>query len=243
MLTHLRQKPRYNGGMATADLFPPGQRPYTDREEIWHAVTHGAAIPFAVLGLVLLILKAEGATQTGAAAVYGASAVIVYLASTLYHATFRTSWHGTFRTFDHVAIYLKIAGTYTPLTLLVLPGATGIALLSVVWLLAAAGIALKIARRSLPPTVAADRLSLGFYLVMGWLGVVLLGPLWAALDTFDFALLVSGGLLYSAGAAVYARQAMIYNHLAWHLFVLAGSACHFALVWRLIGAPMPDLAL
>ena len=238
----MTRKTRYMLGMASADLFPPGQRPYTDREEIWHAITHGAAIPFAVLGLVLLILKAEGATQVSAAAVYGASAVIVYLASTLYHATHRTSWHGTFRTFDHVAIYLKIAGTYTPLTLLVLPGATGIALLSVVWLLAAAGIAVKLARRHFPPTVAADRLSLGFYLGMGWLGVLLLGPLWSAMGSAEFALLLAGGFFYTVGAGVYSRQAMIYNHLAWHLFVIAGSACHFALVWRLLGVPMPELA-
>ena len=237
----MTQRTRYPQGMASADLFAPGQRPYTDREEVWHAVTHGLAVPFAVLGLVLLILKAEGAAQTGVAAVYGASAVIVFLASTLYHATFRTSWHGLFRTFDHIAIYLKIAGTYTPLTLLVLPGATGIALLSVVWLLAAAGIAIKLACHNLPPTVTADRISLAFYLAMGWLGVFLLGPLWSALDVADFALLVGGGLLYSGGAAVYARQAMIYNHLAWHLFVIAGSVCHFILIWRLLGAPMPEL--
>ena len=242
LLPHMTRRARYMFRMATADLFPPGQRSYTDREEILHAATHGAAVPFAILGLVLLILKAEGIAQTSAAAIYGASAVIVYLASTLYHATHRTSWHGAFRTFDHVAIYLKIAGTYTPLTLLVLPGATGIALLSVVWLLAAAGIAVKLARRHLPPTVAADRVSLGFYLGMGWLGVVLLGPLWSAMGSAEFALLLGGGFFYTVGAGVYSRQAMIYNHLAWHLFVIAGSACHFALVWRLVGAPVPELA-
>ena len=241
MLTPLRQKPSYNRHMASADFFAPGQRPYTDREEILHALTHGIAVPVAVLGLVLLLLRADGVAQQSAAAVYGASVVIVYLASTLYHALHRTVWHRTFRTLDHVAIYLKIAGTYTPLTLLVLPGATGIGLLSVIWLLAAAGIAIKLARHGRPDTAAADRLSLWFYLGMGWLGVVLIGPLWAALGPAEFALLIAGGVLYSAGAAVYARQSMIYNHLAWHLFVIAGSTCHFVLVWMLLGAPVPEL--
>ena len=227
---------RYPGDMATADLFPPGIRPYTDREEVLHALTHGAAVPVAALAAVALLTRAEGGAQVTAAAIYGASMVALYLASTLYHATWRTDRQGLFRTIDHAAIYVKIAGTYTPMTLIALPPGPGISLLSAIWLLAAAGIATKLARHGRPADIVGERLSLACYLAMGWVGVLAIGPIFTALGPAGFAWLMAGAGCFTVGAAIYAQQRWQYNHLAWHLFVLAGSACHFVMVWRVIGA-------
>lgn len=221
--------------MATADLFAPGIRPYTDREEVLHALTHAAGVPLALAGLILLIGRAQGGVETAAAAVYGASVVAVFMASTLYHASWRSDWQGLFRTIDHAAIYLKIAGTYTPMTLIVMPTGPGLAVLCVIWTLAAAGIAVKLARHGVPPGRVGERLSLVFYLAMGWVGVVVIVPLFAALGPAGFAWLMSGAAFYTLGAAVYAQHRLHYNHLAWHMFVLAGSGCHFVMIWRILG--------
>lgn len=221
--------------MATADFFAPGIRPYTDREEVLHALTHGAAVPVAVMAATLLLLRAEGGAQVTSAAIYGASMVALYVASTLYHATWRSQRQALFRTIDHAAIYLKIAGTYTPMTLIALPPGPGIALLSVIWLLAAGGIGVKLARRGRPADVVYERLSLAFYLAMGWVGILAIGPIFAALGPGGFAWLMAGAGCFTVGAAIYAQQRWVYNHLAWHLFVLAGSACHFVMVWRVMG--------
>lgn len=222
--------------MATADLFPQGIRPYTDREEVLHALTHGAAVPLAAFGAALLTLRAEGGRELAAAAVYGAAMVALFLASTLYHATWRTERQGLFRTLDHAAIYLMIAGTYTPMALVALPRGTGIALLAVIWLLAAAGIATKLARHGRPSDIVGERLSLACYLGMAWIGVVAIVPIFAALGPASFAWLMAGAASYTIGAAVYAQHQWPYAHLAWHLFVLGGSACHFVTVWRVLGA-------
>ncbi len=211
-------------------------RAYTAREELLHATTHGAAVPVAALGLVLLLLRAEGATQVVAAAIYGATLVALYLASTLYHATWRTAWHGTFRTLDHAAIYLKIAGTYTPMALIALPRGPGIALLAVIWLLAAAGVAVKLARHGRPAGARGERWSLAFYLGMAWVGALAIVPIHAALGPANFAWLMAGAASFTLGAAVYAQHRWRYTHVAWHLFVLGGSACHFVMIWRVMGA-------
>ena len=235
--TERQSAPRTSSGMATADLFAPGQRAYSDREEALHALSHGAAIPVLLVGAWLLIARAEGAREVAGAAAFGLSAVAVYLASTLYHASWRsTPWQRLFRMLDHAAIYLKIAGTYTPLALLALPWATGTALLAGIWGLAAAGIGVKLWRYHAPAHRTADWLSLAFYLAMGWCGLLVLAPLWHTLAPAQMGLLLGGGLAFTAGAGVYAMHWLPYTHLVWHLFVMAGTACHFALVWTLIAA-------
>ena len=222
--------------MATADLFAPGIRPYTDREEVLHALTHGAAVPVAALGAVLLLIRAEGGAQVASAAIYGASMIAVYLASTLYHATWRSARQGLFRTLDHAAIYLKIAGTYTPMAIIALPPGTGTALLATVWLLAAAGIAVKLVRHGQMPCILGERLSLACYLAMAWVGIVAIVPIFAALGPATFGWLMAGAACFTIGAAIYAQHRLHYSHVAWHVFVLAGSTCHFVMVWRVMGA-------
>lgn len=223
-------------GMATADLFPPGQRAYSDREEVLHALSHAVGVPLALWGLWLLLTRAEGGAEITGAAAFGLSAVAVYLTSTLYHATWRsTPWQRLFRMLDHAAIYLAIAGTYTPVLLIALPGAAGAAMLVLIWGLAAAGIAVKVARYRAPAARRSDRLSLIFYLGMGWCGLLVLWPLWAELGPVGFAWLLGGGLSFTVGAGVYAMHHLRYTHLVWHVFVMGGTACHFVLVWRLLG--------
>ncbi|WP_158259325.1 PAQR family membrane homeostasis protein TrhA [Hasllibacter halocynthiae] len=221
--------------MANADFFPPGHRRYTAREEVLHALSHGIGVPLGIAALVVLVLRAEGGVAVSTAAIYGASVIAVYLASTLYHATFRTRWQGFFRTMDHAAIYLKIAGTYTPLALLALPPTTGIVLLTVVWTLAVTGIATKVWNRNLPAAARAERLSLLFYLGMGWAGVFAVWPLWQTLGPVGFAWLLGGGFCFTVGAWIYSMHERMYSHLWWHVFTMAGSACHFVLIWRVLG--------
>ena len=229
-----RRKPVSFPSMATAEFFPPGHRPYTDREEVLHALSHGLAIPLGVAALVVLVIRAEGAVAVSTAAIYGASVIAVYLASTLYHATFRSRWQAFFRTVDHAAIYLKIAGTYTPIALLALPPTTGIVLLTVVWTLAVTGIAVKVWKRNLPAEAKAERLSLIFYLGMGWAGVFAVWPLWQSLGPAGFGWLLAGGACFTVGAWIYSMHERMWSHLWWHVFTMAGSACHFVLIWRVL---------
>ena len=201
---------------------------YTPGEELANSLTHGVGALLAVGGLAWLVTLAAlrgDAWHVVACSVYGAAMVVLYTASTLYHAIPAPRVKQALRVFDHASIYLLIAGTYTPLTLISLRGPWGWSLFGTVWGLAVVGIVLALA---FPGRWRA--LSLALYVAMGWAVVVATGPLLAALPTGGLVLMLAGGLAYTGGLGFYAWRRLPYGHAVWHLFVLAGSAFHFAAV-------------
>lgn len=196
---------------------------YALGEEIANAVTHGLGAAAAIVGLTLLLAKGIpvlSGWEIAAVSVYGASLVLLFLASTLYHAIPHPKARHILRRIDHGAIYVLIAGTYTPFMSIALQSTAAHVLLGVVWSLAVAGILFKI--------FFIDRfewLSLSTYLMMGWLAVFVIYELQRALPEPGFALLLAGGLCFTLGAVFYALK-FRYTHAIWHLFVLAGAACH-----------------
>ena len=199
-------------------------------EEIANSVVHGVGAALAVAAVPLLVVSAVsrgGAAQVTANAIFGATLVLVYLSSTLYHALARNRAKKVLRVIDHAAIYLLIAGTYTPFTVGVLRGAWGWALFGVVWGLAVTGVALT---GSLG--VRLPRLSTAVYVAMGWLIVVAIKPLVSQLPAAGLGWLLAGGVAYTGGVVFYAWQRLRFHHAVWHLCVLAGSACHFVAVIR-----------
>ena len=204
-------------------------RPQSLGEEIANSVSHGAGFLASVAALPLLVVagaRRHDPWQVVAGAVYATTLVLLYGASTLYHAVpARSHAKHVLRVVDHGAIYLLIAGTYTPFALGALRGPWGWSLLGVIWSLAIAGIALKAGLGFRYP-----RLSTAVYLLMGWLVVVAARPLAIAVGSRGLAWLLAGGVLYTAGVLFYTRRRMRYGHLVWHLFVLGGSACHLVAV-------------
>jgi len=198
-------------------------------EELANSVSHGLGFLAALMALPVLVV---GAVPHGAAAIVGASVfaatmALLYLASTLYHALAPNRAKRVFQILDHAAIYLLIAGTYTPFTLGVLRGPWGWTVFGCIWALAVGGIALKAVGG-----VRYPRLSTGLYVVMGWLVLVAAKPLWHAMPGWGLFWLVAGGVAYTAGVGFYAADRMRYAHFVWHLFVLAGTACHVIAVLR-----------
>ena len=198
-------------------------------EEIANSVTHGVGALAAVAALPLLIVLAlpRGVPAVVGSAVFGATMILLYVTSTLYHALARNRAKKVFRVLDHSAIFLLIAGTYTPFTLGVLRGAWGWTLFGVIWALAATGVALTGALG-----VRLPRLTTGIYIAMGWLVLVAIRPLMQHLPRPGLVWLVAGGVAYTAGAVFYAWTRLRYHHAVWHLFVLAGSCCHCVAVAR-----------
>jgi hemolysin III len=195
------------------------------REEIFNSVTHGAGAILSVAFLTLLVIFASlhgSARHVVGCSVFGASMVLLYTASTLYHSARSSRLKHIFKTADHACIFLLIAGTYTPFTLVTLQGGWGWTLLAIVWGLAAVGIVFKIFfvyRFRTAATVA--------YLLMGWLAVVAVKPLLANLPPGGLFWLVAGGLSYTVGTVFYLLKRLPYSHAIWHLFVLGGTTCHF----------------
>ena len=198
------------------------------REELASALTHGAgAVASAVGAVVLIALSAIGGDpwRIVGTAVFSATLVLLYTASTLYHASRRPEARARLKVFDHCAIYLLIAGTYTPFTLVGLRGSWGWSLFGVVWGLAVAGVVFKLFFTGRFP-----RLSTAIYVGMGWMVVVAVGPMTRLLSPETLAWLVAGGLTYTVGTLFYHSRRIPYAHAIWHLFVLGGSVCHFAAV-------------
>lgn len=198
-------------------------------EELANSLTHGLG---ALLGIVGLILLVTGATRHGNAwhvvstAVFGTTLVLLYSASTLYHSIPGEHAKHLLQKFDHAAIFLLIAGTYTPFVLVTLRGPWGWSLFGVVWGLAVVGVALKFwfaGRFRVTSTL--------IYVAMGWLVLIAIKPLVAALPAGGMRLLVAGGLCYTGGAVFYLWKRLPYHHAIWHLFVLGGSICHWAAVF------------
>jgi hemolysin III len=194
------------------------------KDELASALTHAAGVVASLAGGAVLITMAAlsgSAAHVVGAAVFVASLVLLYSASTAYHVALGERVRRRLRMFDHCAIYVLIAGTYTPLTLTVLRGPWGWTLFGTVWGLALAGIVFKVFFIGRFP-----RVSTGIYVGMGWLVLVAAGPLVRAMDPMALAWLVGGGLAYTGGTAFYHSRRVPYAHAVWHLFVLAGSACH-----------------
>ena len=203
---------------------------YSRGEEIANTLTHGVGLLLALVGLPLLVLAARergDALLVAGASVFGATLVAMYASSTCYHALRPSRAKQVLQMVDHVAIYLLIAGSYTPFALGVLRGTLGWWLLGVIWALAMLGIVFKVAVRTRYP-----RLSTTLYVGMGWVALAPIRPLALALPPTGFWLLVGGGLAYTAGVFFYVRSRPAYMHAVWHVFVMAGSACHFVAVWR-----------
>jgi hemolysin III len=205
-------------------------RPQSLGEEIANGVSHGVGFVAASIAMPFLVVSAArrgGSAAAVGATVFAVTVLLLYGASTLYHALPGGRAKRVFRVLDHSAIFLLIAGTYTPFTLGVLRGGWGWALLVAIWTLALAGIAAKAVWG-----IRFPWLSTTVYLVMGWLVVMALGPLWARLPIGGWLWLAAGGLAYTAGVAFFAAERMRYGHFVWHLFVLAGTVCHFfAVLW------------
>lgn len=208
----------------------PAHRPQTRGEEIANSVSHGLGFALAVVAAPILIVAA---TRRGtlsdliAVSVFAAAMVLMYLSSTLYHALPHGRAKRVFHVLDHAAIYLLIAGTYTPFTLGVLRGGWGWTLFGLVWGLAAFGVLLKVFAG-----IRWNGLSTALYVGMGWLIVIAAKPLWESLPAAGLAWLLAGGLAYTAGVYFYLRKTLRFGHLVWHLFVVAGTACHFVAVWK-----------
>lgn len=202
------------------------------REEFANTLTHGVgAVVALVAGIVLVAIAAQrgDAWRTVGAAAFAASLFLLYLASALYHAAPPSATKARLKVLDHCAIYLLIAGTYTPFTVVALRGSAGWWLFGAIWTLAAVGILFK-----LRFTGRFRLLSTGLYVAMGWLGLLAVRPLLAAVGDWTFAWLIAGGVAYTAGTAFYHRPGMPYAHAVWHVFVVAGSVCHYLSVWPLL---------
>ena len=197
-------------------------------EEIANSISHGTGFLAALIALPVLVTSAmrHGAAATVGAGVFGVTMALLYLTSTLYHALAPNRAKRVFQILDHGAIYLLIAGTYTPFTLGVLRGPWGWTLFGLIWAFAAAGIVLKSVGG-----VRHPRLSTGLYVAMGWLILAAAKPLWQAMPGWGLFWLAAGGVAYTAGVGFYAAR-MRYAHFVWHLFVLAGTACHLIAVLR-----------
>lgn len=209
---------------------------YTLGEEIAHSVTHGVGAILSIAGLIVLVALAAlrgNAWHVTSCAVFGSALVLLYTISTLYHSVTHPRAKRILRVLDHSAIFLLIAGTYTPFTLVNMRGGWGWSLFVVVWGLALLGIVFKV--------TASNRfrlLSVLLYLLMGWLVLVALKPLVASVDPPGLVLLVAGGLTYTVGIGFYAWKGLPYSHAVWHLFVLAGSLLHyFAVLLYVIPRP------
>ena len=200
-------------------------RLYTLGEEIAHSITHGVGVALSVAGLTVLLVLAVlygNAYQIVSFSIYGATLIFLYLASTLYHSFQNPRLKGVFQIIDHSAIYLLIAGSYTPFLLVAIRGVWGWTLLVIIWGLAILGVSFK--------TLFIHRfekLSVLTYILMGWLCVVALNELLVSIPLGGLIWLAAGGVVYTLGVIFYAMHRIPYTHAVWHVFVLGGSICHY----------------
>jgi len=204
-------------------------------EELANAISHGLGVVLSINGLVLLVVRAAlygDAWQMVSFSIYGSSLILLYLASTLYHSFRNQRIKQILRIFDHSAIYLLIAGSYTPFLLVSLRGPWGWSLLGIIWGLALLGIVFKLifgAKYEIVSTI--------FYLLMGWVVIIAIKPLLAALPLAGILWLVAGGLAYTLGVIFFAWEKLPFNHAIWHGFVLAGSIFHFFAILLYLASP------
>ena len=207
--------------------------PYTFGEELANSLIHGLGIVLAIAGLIVLLSAAAiagGVREITSCAIYGATLVILYTTSTLYHSVRRVEAKRVLRTLDHLAIFLLIAGTYTPFVLIALHGAWSWSLCAIVWSLAALGTIFE-----LTSLRRFRRVMVALYVAMGWVGLIAIKPLAAALPAAGLWLLFGGGVSYTFGVLFYRWHSLRYHHAVWHLFVLGGSVLqYFAVLWYVL---------
>ncbi len=203
---------------------------YSVNEEIANSISHALGIIFGIVGLILLLVKALNSQADvltiTSMSIYGASIIILFSASTLYHAIPHQKARRALKTFDHCAIYLLIAGSYTPFLLVGLRTPLAIGLMIVIWSIALVGIIFKVAF-----VYRFEKLSLITYLTMGWLSLIVIYQLAIHLDVGGLTLLAVGGVVYSLGVIFYVSNRIPFNHAIWHGFVLLGCVCHFLAIY------------
>lgn len=198
---------------------------YTKSEEIINSITHGIGALLSVAGLVILVVFASihgNAWHIVSYSIFGGSMIVLYLASTLYHSFVNPKIKFFFKKMDHSAIFLLIAGTYTPFTLVHIKGGIGWTVFSIVWVLAVLGIIMKFTC-----IFRMKKVSAFIYVAMGWMCIFVMKNIIDSLNTQAFIYLLSGGLLYSGGVIFYVWKKLKYHHAIWHIFVLLGSVFHF----------------
>jgi hemolysin III len=207
--------------------------PYSRPEEIAHSLTAGLGIIACAVAIpVLVLVSVPDPWRLVTGLIFGFSALAMFVTSVIYHWASRPELKLVLRKLDHSAIYLLIAGTYTPFALVAIDGAWGWTLFGVTWFLALFGIIAKFTIGFRFP-----RLSLALYLGMGWMAVVAIKPMMDALTGAQLGWILAGGLLYTAGTPFYAWKSRRYTHAVWHLFVLGGVACHFVAVLSVVRTP------
>ena len=199
---------------------------YSSGEEWLNSASHGIGFIAAIIGLIMLLLRAEGIYAQVISIVYAVSMMMMFLSSTLYHSVRDPDLKLLLKVVDHSAIYLLIAGTSTPLMLLTVGGWLGGVTIGLIWGIALVGVLFKCFARGRFP-----KLSIITYLAMGWLAILFVYPLYQALPAEGMWLLVNGGLSYSIGVLFYVAKKVKYTHSIWHVFVAAGCACHFFLIY------------
>lgn len=207
--------------------------PYSRPEELAHSLTALVGVAAMLLAIPWLVVKASeasGAWRVIGALAFGCGGLLMFATSALYHAVRRPSVKAVLRRLDHSAIYLLIAGTYTPFTIGVVHGPLGWSLFGIVWVLAIVGVIVKLTGAMLRMRWVSTLI----YVVMGWMGLVACQQLWNNLTPMQFWWLVAGGLCYTAGVPFYLWKSRPYAHVVWHLFVLGGVACHFVAILSLI---------
>lgn len=202
---------------------------YSKKEEWLNSISHGIGFILSLLGLVLLLSRSVGVVSLTATAIYGSSLILMFLSSTVYHSVSNAELKSLFKLLDHSAIYLLIAGTYTPFLLISLEGWLSWSMTAVIWSIAAIGVFFKVFARHRFP-----KLSVITYLAMGWFAVLLIHPLYQAVPGPGMLLLLAGGLCFSAGVFFYMAKNTPYTHAIWHVFVMAGCVCHFFSIYYFV---------
>ena len=205
------------------------EKKYTPAEEKWNILTHGIGLGFAIAGVLALFYKSyqlQSAKAFISFLIYGIGLITMFLASTLYHSAKNPEKRSRLNVFDHSAIYLTIAGSYTPISLLNLPPIWGISVLVCVWLIAVTGIILKFFFIGSFP-----KLSTVMYVLMGWVIVIAIRPLISSMATAGLVWLLAGGLAYTFGAILYQIKSLKFNHAIFHICVLLGAFCHYIVIY------------
>lgn len=215
--------------MKSCATVPAQSKRYTNCEEIANSITHGIGALLSIAALIALLLHTSGygdSWQMASFTIYGVSLFTLYLASCLYHSVRGEKLKKIFRHFDHSAIFLLIAGTYTPVLLIAMRGPWGWTLFAMIWIMAVAGLIYEL--------ICLGRykwISLAIYIAMGWLAIIAIKPMMVMLPDGLLHWIVFGGLLYTGGIVFYVWKRLPFNHAIWHLFVLGGSTLHFVGIW------------
>lgn len=202
-----------------------------DKQEMLNTISHGLGVVLGIIGLIFLLIKDRNITyySTLSIWIFGISLIVLYASSTIYHFFINENLKKKARIFDHMSIFLLIAGTYTPICLITLEKSSGWTIFSIVWSIAALGIFMKIFL-----TGKVDKLSLLLYLVMGWLLIFDIKNVVHLMNNQALLFLILGGILYTVGTIFYIKDKMPYAHFIWHLFVLGGSVSHYVVVYSII---------